>query len=502
MTSQTPFLQMRNIRKAFPGSVALDNARLDVEAGEVTALLGANGAGKSTLMNVLGGVVQRDAGEITLAGEPFSPRKPADSLRAGIAFVHQELNSLPTMTIAENIFIDDFPRRLGRIDRAVCYRMSQELLSRLGSELDPAARVSELSVGDCQLVEIARALRRNPRVLIFDEPTSSLSVNERERLFDVIRALKNDGVAIIYITHFIDEIFSISDRVTIMRNGTTVLSATTGTLTGQEVVHHMLGARENERPLQSNRLTGAERVLVAENLTRPGVLNNVSFTLHAGEVVGLWGLLGSGRTELLRALVGLDPIDSGSLQWAEAGALRAISPTRLRTKAGFVTEDRRGEGLFLPLSASDNIAMTNLGAVASFGMIRGQVQRRLADGMIHRLGIKTSGRDQRVSTLSGGNQQKVVFARWLATSPRLFLLDEPTRGLDVGAKTEILRLVNEVADSGAAVLLVSSELEELTRVCNRYLVMSRGSIVAELSASATTQELLAALSTGREDAVA
>jgi ABC-type sugar transport system ATPase subunit len=494
VTSAAPFLEMRNIWKSFPGLVALDNARLDVQAGEVMALMGANGAGKSTLMNVLGGVVQSDRGEITVGGQPLSPRKPADSLHAGIAFVHQELNSLPTMTIAENIFIDEFPQRWGRIDHSTCARVSRELLSRLGSELDPTVKVSDLSIGDRQLVEIARALRRNPRVLIFDEPTSSLSGNERERLFDVIRALKNDGVAVIYITHFIDEIFSISDRVTIMRNGTTVFSGATSALTGQDVVHHMLGARENERPLQSARSAAGEPLLIADRLTRFGVLSEVSFSLRAGEVVGLWGLLGSGRTELLRALAGLDPIDSGSLQWAEAEEMKAISPTKVRTKAGFVTEDRRGEGLFLPLSASDNIVMTKLGAIASFGLIRRQIQRQLADQMIQRLGIKTSSRDQRVSTLSGGNQQKVVFARWLATSPRLLLLDEPTRGLDVGAKTEILRLVREVADAGAAVLLVSSELEELTRVCNRYLIMVRGSIVSELPQTATNDELLSALS--------
>jgi ABC-type sugar transport system ATPase subunit len=499
----TPYLHMRGISKTFPGVVALENARLDVAAGEVMALMGANGAGKSTLMNVLGGIIQRDAGEVTIGGQAVALRSSIESLQAGIAFVHQELNSLPTLSIAENVFIDAFPTRFGRIDYGVCERTSRELLSRLGSDLDPRVPVGELSIGDRQLVEIARALRRNPRIMIFDEPTSSLSGNERNRLFEVIRGLKHDGVAVIYITHFIEEIFSISDRVTIMRNGATVYSAEAASLTAQDIIHHMLGTRENERPLVANRPPRARDLLSADGLTRDGVLNDVSFRLRAGEVVGLWGLLGSGRTELLRALVGLDPLDSGSLSWCEADELKPITPRNLYGKAGFVTEDRRGEGLFLPLSAGDNIVMTELGAVASLGIIRPREQRRVVGEMIRRLGIKLSGQEQRVATLSGGNQQKVVFARWLVTAPRLLLLDEPTRGLDVGAKTEILRLVNGLADSGTAVLLVSSELEELTRLCDRYLVMVRGRIVAELPAGATNDQLLRALSaTDREDKAA
>jgi ABC-type sugar transport system ATPase subunit len=485
---------MRGVSKRFPGAIALENASLDVVAGEVMALMGANGAGKSTLMNILGGIVQRDEGQITIDGRSVALRTPIESIHAGIAFVHQELNSLATLSIAENIFIDGFPTRLGKIDYEVCERISRALLSRLGSSLDPRGLVGELSIGDRQLIEIARALRRNPRIMIFDEPTSSLSVNERDRLFDVIRALKRDGVAVIYITHFIDEIFSISDRVTIMRNGATIFMGETSSLTAQEIVHHMLGAPENERPFVANRPPHAPELLVADRLDRQGSLNEVSFNLRAGEVVGLWGLLGSGRTELLRALVGLDPLDSGSMYWREADEVRPITPQKISKRAGFVTEDRRGEGLFLPLTTGDNIVMTKLSAIASFGMIRAREQRRVAGEMIRRLGIKVSGQEQPVETLSGGNQQKVVFGRWLATAPRLLLLDEPTRGLDVGAKTEILRLVNELADTGTAILLVSSELEELTRVCDRYLVIARGRITAELPRGATHDQLLSALS--------
>jgi len=489
-----PCLRLHGITKRFPGVEALRQAELVVAAGEAVALVGANGAGKSTLMNILGGLVVMDEGTIEIDSTPVTLPTPIDSLRHGIAFVHQELNSLPTMTVAENVFIDEFPQRFGWIDAVQCVRRTEEILARLGADLDARQPVAELSIGDRQLVEIARALRRNPKILIFDEPTSSLSLRERERLFEVIRALKLGGTAIIYITHFIDEIFAVCDRVSVMRNGATVFAGPIGTVTAREIVHHMMGARENERPLTPNRPRHADTVLTVEGLSRAGVLDIAGLSLRAGEVVGLWGLLGAGRTELLRALLGLDPIDRGTLHWLGEEGVLPISPRQLQQRAGFVTEDRRGEGLLLPLSAGDNIVLPNLGAIARLGFVLRREQKRIAAAMIRKLGIKVAREEQRVATLSGGNQQKVVFARWLATAPKLFLLDEPTRGLDVGAKTEILKLVSELADTGAAILLVSSELEELTRVCDRYIVMARGSIIAELPGTAVQSELLAAVS--------
>jgi ABC-type sugar transport system ATPase subunit len=497
-----PYLRLRGISKRFPGVAALSRADLDVSAGEIVALMGANGAGKSTLMNVLGGLIAMDEGEILIDGQAVTLKSPIDSIQHGIAFVHQELNSLPTMSIAENVFIDAFPIRFGRIEFAECVRRTAEILARLGSDLDAGAPVSELSIGDRQLIEIARALRRNPRILIFDEPTSSLSLRERERLFEVIRSLKAGGVAIIYITHFIDEIFAVCDSVSVMRNGATVFAARIGGVTAREIVQHMMGARENEKPLAPNRPQQRQILLEVTGLSRAGALAGVDLSLRGGEIVGIWGLLGSGRTELLRALVGLDPIDEGTLRWREAERLVPISPQQLQRKAGFVTEDRRGEGLLLPLSAADNIVLPNLGAIARLGFIVRREQKRIATAMIRRLGIKVTRDEQRTATLSGGNQQKVVFARWLATHSRLFLLDEPTRGLDIGAKTEILRLVSELADAGNAVLLVSSELEDLTRVCDRYLAMVRGRIVAELPGSASQSELLAAVAGSPEEKAA
>ena len=494
---------MRAICKAFPGVVALDRAELTAYFGRVTALVGANGAGKSTLMNILGGIVARDTGEIIVADRQVALRTPIESLHAGIGFVQQELNSLPTMSISENIFIDAFPHKFGGIDYQECNRRSQVLLQRLGCDLNPSAIVGELSVGDRQLVEIARALRRDPKLLIFDEPTSSLSRRERERLFEVIRGLRVEGVAIIYISHFLDEIFEISDDLAVMRNGRTVFSGESGSLNERDLIRHMMGARENEAPLQRRRPANSCELLRIQGLSRGDSLKDVTLTLKAGEVVGLWGLLGSGRTELLRALVGLDPVDNAALSWCERGRTIPITPSELYRHAGFVTEDRRGEGLFLGMSVGDNIVMPNLGAISRLGLVLGGEQRRAAGAMIARLGIKVSGQEQRVATLSGGNQQKVVFARWLASAPKLLLLDEPTRGLDVDAKTEILRLVNELADAGTAVLMVSSELEELTRACDRYLVMVRGRIVSELPSSATREELVNALSlTTERDAAA
>ena len=484
-------LRMEGITKSFGNLVALRGAHLQVRSGEALALMGANGAGKSTLMNILGGVIANDDGLITIDGKMIELRSPRDAAQQGIAFVHQELAMFPTMTIAENIFIDDLPTSQWLIRQPEMLRESQALLSRLGCNIAPQTPVEQLSIGDRQLVEIARALRHKARVIIFDEPTSSLSRPERERLFKVISGLKADGAAVIYITHFLDEIFSVCERVSVMRNGETVWDSTIEDVDPAKVVHLMLGVTEAEGRVRKPVTVTDAPLLKVERLGRHGALADIDFEIKPGEIVGLWGLLGSGRTELLRALIGLDPIDSGKLFWRNGASLAEIKPKKLHAHVGIVTEDRRGEGVHLPLSVAHNLALPNLRSLLNrWRLIGRELEANLADAMIKRLQIKVSGRQQLVGTLSGGNQQKVVFGRWLATSPKLFFLDEPTRGLDVSAKAEILKLVVQLAEQGCGCLIVSSELQELMRVCDRYLVIGRGRLTDELPGSASTDDLM------------
>jgi len=494
-TAQT-LLRMDGICKAYAGVLALNHATLEARGGEAVAVMGANGAGKSTLMNILGGVVAADSGHITLDGKEIALRSPRQAAQQGFAFVHQELTMLPTLSVAENIFIDDPPRRGPFIRWVDMAHGAERLLARLGCAISPKTPVEQLGVGDRQLIEIARALRRDAKVIIFDEPTSSLTKPERLKLFDVIRGLKAEGTVVIYITHFLDEIFAICERVTVMRNGETVWSSPMSEVKPARVVQLMLGVSENEGRIRTPVEAVGEPLLSVKGLCREGDLNDIRFEIRRGEIVGLWGLLGSGRTELLHALVGLGPIDGGTIEWNGDDGRRELTPDQLRACVGLVTEDRRGEGVLLPLSVSDNVALPNLMSLLNnWRLVDRRRQNALADAMIERLSIKATDRDQVVSTLSGGNQQKVVFARWLAASPRLFLLDEPTRGLDVNAKTEILKRVVELAGHGCSVLLVSSELEDLMRVCDRYLIISRGRLVGALPGSADVDALMRSIAT-------
>ena len=488
-------LTVSHLRKSYGPVHAVTDASLTVEPGKAVAIMGANGAGKSTLMNMLGGLVLPDNGTITLGDRALHLTSPASAIAAGIAFVQQELSVFPSMTVAENICIGDFPRRAGRVDKPAMRAEAAALLTALGAHLHPDTRVADLSTGERQMIEIARATRRKPRVLIFDEPTSSLAAAEKARLFELIRVLKAQGVAILYITHFVGEIFEICDRVMVMREGRSVADCAIGDVTKGDVVKLMLGDIASHARLVSASHQHGAPVLRATNLASPHRIDDASFTLHAGEVVGLWGLLGSGRTELARGLLGLDAAVTGQIAFGLDGQITPISPHELRQHAAFVTEDRRGEGLLLPFSVADNIALPNLGDVTvGAGLVSRAKVRDLAARLIKQLSIKVSSPAQRASTLSGGNQQKVVFSKWLASRPRLLILDEPTRGLDLAAKGDILQLTTDLAAAGATVLLISSELEELMRVCHRYLVMSERRIVAELPGTATESQLIDALS--------
>jgi ABC-type sugar transport system ATPase subunit/ribose/xylose/arabinose/galactoside ABC-type transport system permease subunit len=499
-------LQLDKISKRFPGNLALNEATLTVHAGEVHALMGANGAGKSTLMNVLGGLLQRDSGQIFLEGKTIEIRNPAEAAALKIAFVHQELNMLLTMSVAENIFIGSLPNPVRTptwiFDRKEAISGASQLLQRLGCQFSAEELVENLSTGDRQMVEIARAIREEPRVIIFDEPTSSLTGQEKHRLFGNIRLLKAHGSMIIYITHFTDEVFEICDRVTVMRNGQTVSTGLVAESSPAEIVRQMIGdstlteaALHQARELEPMAVQPNQILVQANGIGRSGVLKNISLTLHVGEIVGLWGLLGSGRTELARALVGLDPIDTGELflRADGSGALERVAPAKLSEVTGFVTEDRRGEGLFLPLSVTENISLPSLSRfLGPGGLIIRKRERIFSAEKAKALKVKLASIGQAVGTLSGGNQQKVVLARWLATEPRLFFLDEPTRGVDVPTKAEILDLASELGRAGKSVLLISSEIDEIMRVSHRYLVLRRGEIVQELPRSATREELMTA----------
>ncbi|RUX22393.1 sugar ABC transporter ATP-binding protein [Mesorhizobium sp. M7A.F.Ca.US.011.01.1.1] len=493
--SEVARLSMTGIRKSFGSAVAIAEGNLSVMPGEVHALMGANGAGKSTMMNVLGGIIPLDHGTIEIDGKSVVLRHARDAASHGIAFVHQELTMLPTMTAAENVFIDHFPTRFGRIDRESMRAQCRDLLERVGCSVSPDTLVENLSTGDRQMLEMARALKSNPRIVILDEPTSSLSRPERVRLFGVVGKLKAMGTAVVYITHFLEEVFTICDAVTVMRNGHTVSATKIEDTTPSAVLHEMLGEIAATERLREPYVTTKPAKLTVRNLSRERVLEDINLSLRPGEIVGLWGLLGSGRSELVRALMGLDRIDHGDVELFTEGNSNPIAPDELRKITGLVTEDRRGEGLILPFTVAENISLPQLKKMKSkFGLVDRGTETALANMLIKRLGIKTNSPLQIVGTLSGGNQQKVVFARWLPLKPELFILDEPTRGLDTGAKDEILKLSVELARDGAAILFISSELEEIMRVADRYVVINRGRITQELPGSATKDELMESIS--------
>lgn len=483
---------MVSINRAFPGVIALDNVSFEAYPGEVHALIGANGAGKSTLMNVLGGVLRADSGDILIGGQAAAISSPLDATAHGIAFVHQEMAMLPTLSVAENMHISNFPKRGALIDRQAMRAHTDKALQRLGCKFTPDTRVQHLSTGDRQMVEIARALLSDPGIIIFDEPTSSLTSREKARLFEVIRGLKADGVTIIYITHFLDEVFQICDRATVLRGGQTVGSGLMAEMTTDRIVRLMIGDLNVQERAKAQTATG-QAYLKVKNLGRAGVLHDINFTLYQGEVLGLWGLLGSGRTELARAIVGLDPMDRGVVELHDGNGLRAVRGLEAQRWIGMLTEDRRNEGLLQPVSVKNNMSLANLRTLARpVGFVNQAKENRLAAELVGRLRIKISSLNQAVKTLSGGNQQKVVVGRWLQVNPRIFIMDEPTRGLDVGAKAEIRNIILQLAASGAAILVIFSEIEEIMAVCQRYLVMNRGRIVKEMAGNVTKEDLMAA----------
>jgi ribose transport system ATP-binding protein len=476
-----PFLQFDQISKSFFGVPVLREVSLTVPRGQTLGLVGENGAGKSTLMNILGGVLRADDGRMLLDGEAYAPLAPADAAQRGVGFIHQELNLFTNLSVAENIFISDFPKRrfarLSFVDRRAMRERTKALLDVLDLRVAPETLIESLSPGERQLVEIAKALSIDARLIILDEPTTSLTSRETEQLFAVIDRLRAQGISMIYISHALEDVLRMCDEIVVLRDGAVAGSGVRADFTVERMVTLMVGRQlEQLFPLREGRLTN-DAILEARALTQPGIINNINFRLHRGEVLGVAGLMGSGRTELARILFGLDQVASGEIR-AGGIVINQLS-TRQRIEHGlaFLTEDRRAEGLMMDASIADNIALAALPRFAGAAALDLASVKKAVGKTAEAVRIKSADLyHQPVRTLSGGNQQKAVFAKWLLAEPSVFILDEPTRGIDVGAKHEIYRLINDLAARGAGVLLISSEIEELIGTCDRILVMANGEI--------------------------
>jgi ribose transport system ATP-binding protein len=483
-----PLLEMRRISKTFPGVVALDDVDFELRRGEVHILLGENGAGKSTLMKILSGAYQKSAGQIILNGLDVEIKNPKHAQTLGISTIYQEFNLVPHLSVGENIFLGREPTRLlGLIDQRAIFHEAARVLNSLGVTLDPRRPVRELGVAEQQMVEIAKALSLDAQILIMDEPTSALTENEIRELFAAIRRLKEKGVSIVYISHRIEELFEIGDRVTVLRDGRCVGTRDVRTISKSELIRMMVN-RDLSEQFPKERAPRGEEVLRVEGLSRKGVLEDISFSLYRGEVLGIAGLLGAGRTELARAIFGLDRVDAGTI-YIKGVPQRINSPRgAIASGLGFLTEDRKSQGLVLPLSVKENLCLPSLGKFSQWGVVDADEERRVASRYVKDMRIRTPSLDQKVVYLSGGNQQKVVLSKWLCCEAEIFIFDEPTRGVDVGAKAEIYQLMNQLTASGVAIIMISSELPEVLGMSDRILVMHRGKITGEFSAGEATQE--------------
>lgn len=490
-------LEMRGISKTYPGVRALEEVDLEVRRGEVHALVGENGAGKSTLMKILAGAETRDKGRIVIDGQVVTDLTPQKAMALGIGVIYQEFNLVPYLSVAENIFLGREPRgRIpGWVDFKRMYSESENILHSLGAYFDVRTPVNQLSVAQQQMVEIAKASSRKVKVLAMDEPSATLTEHELQNLFALIRRLKQQGVAIIYISHRLEEIFEIGDRVTVLRDGKKVGTRDVKEVTREELIRMMVG-RELQDLIPKEPAPLGPPVLEVRGLSRKGVLDNISFLVRRGEIVGLAGLVGAGRTELARTIFGADPYDSGEI-FLEGKPVQIRSPREaIQQGIGLVPEDRKQVGLILSMVVRENITLAGLRQLLNLGFVHRKKEREVASRFIEDLMIRTPSLEQEVKNLSGGNQQKVVLAKWLFTKARVMIFDEPTRGIDVGSKAEIHHLMNRLAQQGTAILMISSELPEILGMSDRILVMHQGRIVGELSREEATQEKIMHLATG------
>ncbi|GAA3716392.1 sugar ABC transporter ATP-binding protein [Nonomuraea antimicrobica] len=480
-TTDTALLDIAGLTKRYAGVTALDEVDLSVKAGEIHILIGENGAGKSTLVKCLAGIERPDGGTMTFGGEPHRPAAAADALRAGIQVVHQELALLPALSVAENLFLQRLPRRLGLVDRGAMRRRARQLLEQVGLEVSPDTPVERLGIAQMQLVEIAKALSGDCRLLVMDEPTATLTPRETATLFTQLRRLTAEGVAVIYISHHLEEIFEIGDRLTVLRNGRGVHTGPVAELTPAELVRMMVGRDlDAEYPPVADRPVGDHLLRVTDLKVTPDA-PPVSLSVRSGEVVGVAGLVGSGRTETMRAIFGADRPAAGTVE-VRGRPVRITHPRdAVRHGISFLTEDRKAQGLVLDLPIAANMSLAAIDQVSRLGLLSHGAETAAARDLSERLHVRATGPHQKVRALSGGNQQKVVLARWLAADTDLLIVDEPTRGIDVGARYEIHQLLLSLADSGKGVLVVSSDLPELLGICDRILVFSKGRIAGEIA---------------------
>jgi len=497
-------LSLVDLEKNFFGVHALRHVSLDIAEGSLVGLVGENGAGKSTLMNIIGGVVPPSAGAMLLAGSPYAPRTPAEATEAGIAFIHQELNLFTNLTVAENVFIDGFPRRFGLISRGKMRTRTAELLAALDLNVSPDTPIDSLAPGERQLVEIAKALHRDARLIIFDEPTTSLTKRETDRLFATIERLRGQGKTMIYISHVLGDVMRLADAVAVLRDGRLVASGPRAEWDVPKLIRAMIGRELQQLFPPRTSKPGDTIILDVAGISQPGIVKDISLKVHAGEILGLFGLMGSGRSELARIIFGLDPFAAGTIALNGRVLSRHTAGERIRNGMAFVTENRREEGLMMEAPINDNLALVSLRRFArALGVVDRDRVAAAATGLVQDLRIKASdSRRQPAKSLSGGNQQKVVIGKWLLSEPALFILDEPTRGVDVGAKYEIYSIADQLAASGNGVLLISSELEELMGLCDRILAMRHGEIVREFPAGPFVQEDILGAAFGETEAAA
>jgi len=498
MTNET-VLEMKNITKTFPGVKALDKVNFSLKKGEVHALLGENGAGKSTLMKVLNGIHQRDEGEIIVKGESVKFQNTKEAQNAGLAIIHQELELIPYLNVAENIFLGREDRNGIFINYQKLYQKTEEVLDLLGVDIDPRAKIKDLNIGSQQMVEIAKAVSQDADILVMDEPTSSLTNQEIEILFELIERLKQQEIAIVYISHRLEEVFEICDRVTVLRDGQFVGEVKTSETNEDQLIKMMVGRTIEDRfPKMSFNPTG--EILKVENLSVPKEINNASFSLKKGEILGIAGLMGSGRTELAKAIFGVFKDKSGDIYY-RGEKIKINSPAdAINNGIYYLSEDRKEEGLVLGLSVANNISISVLKSMLKANtFIDANAETNLAEKYIEDLKIKTPSEKQLVKNLSGGNQQKVVISKLLSTKPEVVIFDEPTRGIDVGAKREIYNLMQDLIAEGVAVILISSELPEVLNLSNRIIVMHEKEIMGELDAATADQEAVMKLATGRRN---